>query len=77
MTTRFWIKLFFEILDNPKMARLPNHLWIRAVKLFLLAGKEGNDGALPPVEDMAWKLRQSPQARDKLLEDLQGLAEAR
>ena len=73
MTTRFWIKLYIEMLDEPNMARLPNHLWRRAVELFLLAGREGNDGALPPVEEMAWKLRLSD---DKLLEDLQGLAEA-
>jgi len=38
------------------MGRLTNHLWRRAVELFLLAGREGNDGALPPVEEMAWIL---------------------
>ena len=54
------------------MGRLPNHLWRRAVELFLLAGREGNDGALPPVEEMAWILRLS---EDKVLEDLHGLAE--
>ena len=73
MTTRFWIKLHIEMLDNPKMARLPNHLWRRAVELFLLAGREGNDGALPPVEEMAWILRLS---EEKVLEDLHGLEEA-
>ena len=72
MTTRFWIKLYIEILDDPKMGSLPNHLWRRAVELFLLAGREGNDGALPPVEEMAWKLR---LLEDKVLEDLHGLAE--
>ena len=72
MTTRFWVKLYIEILDDPKMGRLPNHLWRRAVELFLLAGREGNDGALPPVEEMAWTLRLS---EDKVLEDLHGLAE--
>jgi hypothetical protein len=75
VSTRFWIKLYIEILDDPKMGRLPNHLWRRAVELFLLAGRQGNDGALPPVEEMAWILRLSPQAGDKLLEDLHGLAE--
>ncbi len=72
MTTRFWVKLYVEILDDPKMGRLANHLWRRAVELFLLAGREGNDGALPPVEEMAWTLRLS---EDKVLEDLHGLAE--
>ncbi|MGA2491087.1 MAG: hypothetical protein ABSF99_13050, partial [Anaerolineales bacterium] len=61
-----------EILDDPKMGRLPNHLWRRAVELFLLAGREVDDGALPPVEEMVWILRLS---EDKLLEDLHDLAE--
>jgi hypothetical protein len=72
MKARFWIKLYIEILDDPKMGRLANHLWRRAVELFLFAGREGNDGALPPVEEMAWTLR-LPEG--KLLEDLHGLAE--
>jgi hypothetical protein len=69
---KYWIKLYIEILDDPKMARLPNHLWRRLVELFLLAGRQGDDGALPPVEETAWSLRLS---EDKLLEDLQRLAE--
>jgi hypothetical protein len=73
MGTRFWIKLYIEMLDDPKMARMPNHLWRRSVELFLLAGREGNDGTLPPVEEMAWILRLSEM---KVLEDLQSLAEA-
>ena len=52
-----WIKLYTEILDDPKMGRLPDYLWRRAVELFLLAGKEGNDGALPPVNVIGWALR--------------------
>ena len=73
MATRFWIKLYIEMLYDPKLGRLPNHLWRRAVELFLLAGREGNDGALPPVEEMAWILR---LPEEKVLEDLHGLAEA-
>src|SRR5919109_2595654 len=69
---RTWIKLYVEILDDPKMGWLSNHLWRRAIELFLLAGRNGNDGLLPPVEEMAWVLRLS---QDKVLEDLIGLAE--
>jgi DnaD/phage-associated family protein len=68
---RIWVKLFLEILHDPKMNRLPNHLWRRAIELFLLAGGNGDDGTLPPVEDMAWILRLS---KEKMLEDLQDLA---
>lgn len=69
---RTWIKLYIEILDDPKMGRLSNHLFRRAIELFLLAGKNGNDGLLPPVEEMAWVLRLD---KPKMLEDLIGLAE--
>jgi len=57
MTSRIWVKLYLEILDYPKMGRLVNHLWRRAVELFLLAGRGGNDGALLPEEEMAWSKR--------------------
>lgn len=69
---RIWIKLYLEILDDPKMGRLPNHLWRRAIELFLLAGKNGNDGLLQPVEEMAWVLRSS---EDEVRKTLMSLAE--
>jgi hypothetical protein len=69
---RSWVKLYIEILDDPKMGRLAHHHWRRVIELILLAGRTGNDGALPPVEEMAWTLRLSP---DRMLEDLHSLAE--
>ena len=73
MGTRFWIKVYIGMLDEPKTARLPDYLWRRYIELSMLAGREGNDGALPPVEEMAWILRLS---EEKVLEDLQSLEEA-
>lgn len=57
MASKYWIKLYHEIIHDPKMGRLPDHLWRRAIELFLLAGENGDDGSLPPVKDMAWTLR--------------------
>jgi len=62
-----WIKLYIEILDDPKMGRLPDRLFRRAIELFLLAGKNGSDGYLPSVEDMAWILR---VGNDEMLDTL-------
>lgn len=67
-----WIKLYTEILDDPKMGRMPDYLWRRAVELFLLAGKTGTTGQLPPVEEIAWVLRLEPS---RLAQNLHGLAE--
>ena len=73
MTKKIWVKLYMEILDDPKMGRLTDHLWRLVVELFLLAGRAENDGVLPPVDDMAWALR---QPEDRLHDDLKSLAEA-
>lgn len=68
-----WIKVYTEVLDDPKMARLPADLWRLAVELMLMAGKEGEEGVLPPLADMAWSLRR----RDEdLEEDLGKLSQA-
>jgi len=72
MASHYWIKLYHEILDDPKMGRLSDHLWRRAVELFLIAGEMHNSGDLPPVIDMTWKLHTS---EDELMDDLVALAE--
>jgi hypothetical protein len=74
MPAKSWIKLSLAILDDPMMALLPDHLWRALVELFLLAGWQDENGALPDLEYMAWKLRCS---EDGLLETLQKLETAR
>ena len=71
MAAKYWIKLYHEILDDPKMCRLPDHLYRRTIELFLLAGKTGDDGSLPDVPDTAWHLRIEEA---QLLQDLQDLS---
>jgi hypothetical protein len=56
MGTNFWIKLYHEVLHDPKMGRLPDNVWRRAIELFLLAGELDEDGKLPDTEDIAWLL---------------------
>jgi len=57
MASKYWIKLYHEILDDPKMGRLDDRLFRRTIELFLLAGENQSDGTLPSVEDIAWRLR--------------------
>ena len=71
MASKYWIKLYHEILHDPKMARLPDRLWRRAIELFLMAGETGDGGELPPVADMAWTLRVETM---ELVDDLAELA---
>lgn len=69
----YWIKLYHEVLDDPKMGRLPDRTWRRCIELFLLAGTTGETGELPSIEDICWKLRIDETT---LLEDLAILEKA-
>jgi hypothetical protein len=67
----YWIKLYLEILEDPKMATLPDRLWRRFTECCLLAGKFGEGGNLPDTTQLAWILRLNT---DDLNMDLQQLA---
>lgn len=60
----YWIKYYIEILDDPKMATLPDRLWRRTSELFLLAGKFGKQGYLPETRQLAWVLRMNADDLD-------------
>lgn len=57
MASKYWIKLYHEILHDPKMGTMPDHLWRRAIEMMLIAGDANDGGWLPTVRDMAWTLR--------------------
>jgi len=67
----YWIKLYLEILDDSKMAVLPDRLWRRVIELFLLAGRYHKEGNLPETRQLAWVLRFSV---DDLEMELQQIA---
>lgn len=73
MSSYSWIKLYHEVLHDPKMGRLTDNLWRRVIEVILLAGETGKDGLLPGLEDMAWTLRLS---KEQLESDLEQLARA-
>ena len=61
-SNNYWMKLWFDILRDPKMGMLRDRLWRRVIELFLLAGQQGEDGLLPDVPTIAWQLNKSVQA---------------
>lgn len=69
----YWIKLYTEIIDDPKMALLPDRLWRRVIEMFLLAKKVDQDGHLPDSKTIAWYLR-LPDANE-LDADLQEISD--
>lgn len=67
----YWIKLYIEILNDSKMATLPDRLWRRTVELFLCAGNYNDGGNLPDTSQLAWLMRMNT---DELELDLQQIA---
>jgi DnaD/phage-associated family protein len=69
----YWIKWYHEIIDDPKMATLPDRLWRRFTELCLLAGRLCTDksGKLPDTRQLAWLLRMTT---DELQGDLDQIA---
>lgn len=71
MAATYWIKLYQDILKDPKMGRLSDSAYRRCIELFLLAGEQKErNGTLPSVDDIAWELRVS---KEKLQSDLSEL----
>ena len=73
MASKYWIKLYHEILDDPKMGKMPDRLWRRTIEMFLLAGDYDHDGELPPIEDVAWRLRIDNETLQQDIETLQSI----
>jgi len=74
-----WVKLYTEMLDDPKIGRLTAALRWRFVELVLLAGECDAEGYLLKgdepltIDDIAWRLRGDP---DNLKENMDRLQEA-
>lgn len=68
-----WIKLYIEILSDPKMGRMSDKQFRRTIELFLIAGKEDNNGILPSLDDIAWMLHASKKEVQTLLRDLKAV----
>jgi hypothetical protein len=66
----YFLKLYFEILDDPKMCLLSDRLYRRTIECFLAAGKYGKNGILPPVEELAWRLRLDQESLEGDLTEL-------
>lgn len=71
MASRYWIKLYHEMLDDKKVAMLDDSTYRRFIECLLMAGEEYKEGLLPPMKIMTWRLRLS---ENELTKDLETLA---
>lgn len=66
-----WFRFYNDVVNDPKVQRLPDAQFKAWVNLLCLASRNG--GLLPPVQDIAYALRVSEQKVTKLLEQLSEL----
>ena len=71
MASKYWLKLYHDILDDPKMGTMPDRLWRRTIECFLAAGEGQNGGELPKLEDFAFRLRIHPEELETDLVEIQ------
>lgn len=69
----YWIKLYIEMLEDPKIGTLPDGLCWRFVQLCLLAGKVGDNGVIPDTYQIAWVLRKDTKDLEHELNQLAGI----
>lgn len=74
MAQLYWLKLYYEIIEDYKMVQLPDSTWRKAIELFLVAGIKNENGLLPSMEEIAFMLRTST---DDLKEHLDRLMDER
>ncbi len=67
---KFYAKIYYELLDDSKMGKLPDKLWRRFVECILLAGEFDEGGFLPSVADIAWRLRMDEDVLCSQLDEL-------
>lgn len=68
----YWIKLYYDLLDDYKVGNLPDGLKWRFIQCLLMAGELREGGFLPPLEEMAFRIR--PITPESLNDDLARLA---
>src|SRR6185503_1706467 len=67
MSGRWW-RAYDGALDDPKLQRLPPDVFKSWFNLMCLASQ--HDGVLPPLDDIAFRLRKTPEQVEKLLREL-------
>jgi hypothetical protein len=65
-------KPYTAILDDVRLAKMPDYLFRRFILFLLVAGRNNQNGLLGPVSDLAWRLRSS---EDDMLNSLRTMSE--
>jgi DnaD/phage-associated family protein len=70
MASKYWLKLYYEMLDDPKVMTLRPALRWRFIEACLLAGDTDEGGFLPTTRNYAWRVRDSFEVVETELQEL-------
>jgi hypothetical protein len=63
-----WFRVYDDLVDEPKIQRLEPSLFKALINLWCLTS--ANRGVLPPINEIAFKLRMKPQKAQRVLDAL-------
>ena len=63
-----WFRVYDDLVDDPKVQRLDPSLFKALINLWCLTS--ANDGVLPPIDEIAFKLRMKPEKAQRVLNEL-------
>ena len=69
----YWLKLYTEILEDPKYNRMSDNTKIGMYELLLVAKRFGDDGSLPPIEDVAFYTRRTVEWWQVVYDELRSI----
>jgi hypothetical protein len=63
-----WFRVYDDLIDDPKVQRLDPSLFKALINLWCLAST--NHGVLPPIDEIAFKLRMKPEKAQRVVTEL-------
>lgn len=67
----YWLKLYTEILDDPKYHRLSEQAKLGMIELMMVAKKHDKDGCLPSLDDICFYTRRDTDWWNKVIDELE------
>jgi hypothetical protein len=66
-----WFRVYDDLVDDPKVQRLDPSLFKALINLWCLTS--ANRGVLPPIDEIAFKLRMRPEKAQRVVNELRAL----
>jgi hypothetical protein len=63
-----WFRVYDDLIDDPKVQRLDPTLFKTLINLWCLAST--NEGVIPAIDEIAFKLRMKPEKAQRMLSEL-------